>query len=117
MTGHLAYRDGQVIGWCNAAPWNAYLALADLAEPNADEIGAIVCFVIAPGARRQGVAQALLDAACDELRDARLKFAMAKPVHTAQGEAANHSGHLALFLAAGFDVLRETAEWDMLATQ
>lgn len=113
MTGHLAYRDGQVIGWCNAAPWNAYLALADLAEPDAADIGAIVCFVIAPGARRQGVARALLDAACDGLRDAGLELAMAKPVRTAQGEAANHFGHLEMFLAAGFAVLRETAEGDV----
>lgn len=113
MTGVLAYRDGQVIGWCNAAPWNAYVALADLAAPNSAEIGAIVCFVVAPGARRQGVARALLDAACDGLRAAGLKFAMGKPLRTAQGEAANHFGHLEMFLAAGFSVLRETAEGDV----
>jgi GNAT superfamily N-acetyltransferase len=113
MTGYLAYRDGQVIGWCNAAPWNAFVALADLAEPGAADIGAIVCFVTTPGARRQGVARALLDAACDGLRDAGLKFAMGKPVRPAQSEAANHFGHLEMFLAAGFEVLRETEDGDV----
>lgn len=113
MTGVLAYRDGKVIGWCNAAPWNAYLALADLRQPDADQTGAVVCFVIAPGARRQGAARALLDAACNGLRESGLKFAMAKPVRTAQGEAANHFGHLEMYLAAGFGIHRENGDGDV----
>lgn len=113
MTGYLAYRDGRVIGWCNAAPFNAYAALADEAEPDAADTGAIVCFVVAPGARHQGVARALLDAACAGLRESGLKIAMAKPRRTAEGEAANHFGPLAMFLAAGFSVHRETADGDV----
>ena len=55
MTGVLACRDGEALGWCNAAPFNADLALADLREPDADQTGAIACFVIASAARPQGV--------------------------------------------------------------
>ena len=113
MTGYLAYRDGRAIGWCNAAPFNAYAALADEAEPDAAETGAIVCFVVTAGARRQGVARALLDAACAGLRESGLKIAMAKPLRAASGEAANHFGPLELYLAAGFAIHRETAEGDV----
>lgn len=110
MTGYLAYRDGRVIGWCNAAPVDAYAALADEAEADAADIGAIVCFVVAPHARRQGVARALLDAACAGLRDAGLAIAMARPLRDAAGEAANHFGPLAMYLAAGFKVHREAVD-------
>lgn len=113
MSGYLAYREGRVVGWCNAAPFDAYAALADQAEAGAAEAGAIVCFVVAPGARHQGVARALLDEACDGLRQAGLKVAMAKPRRDAQGEAANHFGPLAMFLAAGFLIHRETADGDV----
>src|SRR5258706_43278 len=59
MRGLLAYRKGRVIGWCNAAP-RALLHALD-AEPVAhpERIGTILCFVVAPGARRSGVATAL----------------------------------------------------------
>ena len=113
MTGLLAYRDGRVIGWCNAAPFHAYAALADLAEPDAAEVGAIVCFVVAQAARGQGVARALLEAACDALRDAGMTVAMAKPLRSAAGLAANHFGPLAMYLAAGFAIHRETADGDV----
>ena len=63
MSGVLACRDGEALDWCNAVPFNACLALADLREPDADQTGAIACFVIAPGARRRGGTRALLDAA------------------------------------------------------
>jgi GNAT superfamily N-acetyltransferase len=113
MTGYLAYREGRVIGWCNVAPYNAYAALAGETEPDAAESGAIVCFVVAPDARRQGVARVLLDAACAGLREAGLKIAMAKPLREAQGAAAHHFGPLAMYLAAGFTIHRETTDGDV----
>jgi GNAT superfamily N-acetyltransferase len=69
-TGFLAYRAGQAIGWCNAGPRSAYPLLhadPDVAAPDADQVGAVVCFLIAPDVRGQGIARLLLDAACAQL--------------------------------------------------
>lgn len=63
MQGLLAYREGQVVGWCNAAPHLLLRALD--AEPMAkpERVGTIRCFLVAPSARSQGVANTLLHAA------------------------------------------------------
>ena len=106
MQGWLAYREGRVVGWCNAAPRPLYEALADEPEPEADRIGTIACFVVAKAQRRSGVARALLNAACDGFRAQGLAVAEAMPYEVASGEAENHHGPLAMYLAAGFQIHR-----------
>lgn len=110
MQGVLAYRDGKVIGWCNAAPRVALLALNDEPRSDADRVGTIMCFLVAPGARKQGVATALLDAACRHLAALGLEVAEANPHPDAKDAAAHHFGTLGMYLAAGFAIVRTDAE-------
>src|SRR6266571_6068794 len=63
--GLVAYRLGRAVGWCHAAPKAELLNLPTESET---DTGAIVCFVVAPDARRQGIATALLAGACEHLR-------------------------------------------------
>lgn len=107
MQGLLAYRDGEVVGWCNAAPRALLEAFADEPDPDAAELGQITCFVVALPHRRTGVARALLDAACEMLRDQGLRIAEASPLRDARSEAEHHHGPLSLYLSAGFVVHRE----------
>ncbi|MFA7282494.1 MAG: GNAT family N-acetyltransferase [Sterolibacterium sp.] len=106
MRGLLAYREGHVVGWCNAAPRLLLHALD--AEPIAmpERIGTILCFLVAPNARGRGVATALLNAACEYLKDQGLQSVEANPRPSAKGNAENHFGPLSMFLAAGFTVRR-----------
>ncbi len=106
MQGWLAYREGRVVGWCNAAPRPLFEALADQPDPEADRMGAIACFVVAKTERRQGVARALLAAACDGFRARGLVLAEGMAAEHATSDAENHHGPLALYLAAGFAVTR-----------
>ena len=108
--GYLAYRDGEVVGWCNAAPWSSYPMLADEPDPDAAATGVIVCFVVAPDLRGQGIARALLDAACAGLAAQGLAYAQARPRRQAATAAENHLGPLSMYLAAGFAVMREDDE-------
>lgn len=105
--GYLAYVDDEVVGWCNAAPRRLYPMLED--EPAAAEAltGTIFCFIVAPQFRGRGVAAALLDAACSGMAAQGLKIVEARPVKNATTAAANHLGPLALYLAAGFSIVRE----------
>jgi len=106
MQGYLAYRDGKPVGWCNAAPRTMLDAFADESVPDPGRIGQIGCFVVAKTHRRTGVAAALLQAACDGLKAQGLAFAEATPLAEASSDAKAHYGPLALYLSAGFSVVR-----------
>ncbi|HEV3231407.1 MAG TPA: GNAT family N-acetyltransferase [Candidatus Dormibacteraeota bacterium] len=115
--GVLAYRDGEVVGWCHADPrvdLNRFEDWGDLdpakRPPDIERIGAIVCFVVRPGMRRQGIAKRLLEEACALLADMGLEFAEGYPqaevaTEARDGlsvEALNYQGTPALYAAAGF---------------
>jgi GNAT superfamily N-acetyltransferase len=104
MQGLLAYRDGQVVGWCNASPRALQEAFSDEMASDADavHIGQISCFVVAKPQRRSGVARALLEAACAALQAQGMRIAEAAPRPDAQTDASNHWGPLSLYLKAGF---------------
>ena len=108
--GYLAYVDRDVVGWCNAAPRRLYPMLQDEPAPDSQHTGTIFCFIVAPAMRGRRVASALLDAACAGLAAQRLRFAEARPVKHATTAAANHLGPLAMYLAAGFSIVREDDE-------
>jgi GNAT superfamily N-acetyltransferase len=65
-----------------------------------------MCFLVAPNARGQGIAKALLDAASDGLRAQGLKRLEANPRTGEVSPAQNHYGPLNMYLAAGFSVHR-----------
>jgi len=107
MQGYLAYRNGKVVGWCNAAPRAMMDAFAEEPDPDASQIGQITCFVVAREHRRTGVAKALLAAACAGLTAQGLSIAEAMPKPEVLDDAANHYGPLSLYIAAGFVVHRQ----------
>mgnify|MGYP003444211628 CR=1 FL=1 len=107
MQGYLAYSNGLPVGWCNAAPRQILRALDDEPTPDAETVGAIVCFLVEPSHRGHGVARQLLEAACDGLRRQGLRIAEANPRTAAGSAAENHFGPLSLYLSAGFVVHRE----------
>lgn len=107
MQGYLAYSDGTPVGWCNAAPRCLLHALDGEPTPDAEHVGAIICFLVEPSYRGRGVARQLLEAACDGLRSQGLLFAEANPRTSSSSAAENHFGPLSLYMSAGFTVHRE----------
>jgi GNAT superfamily N-acetyltransferase len=110
LRGYLAYIGGRPVGWCQAAPRLGIPNIANdtaLAASDSDEVGSIVCFIVAPAFRKQGVATRLLDAACAGLREGGLCTAEAYPRRAATGDAGNCHGPLSLYLRAGFKPYRE----------
>ena len=106
MQGYLAYIDGSPVGWCNAAPRTLLHALDDEPTPEAEQVGAIVCFLVEPSHRGRGVARHLLEAACEGLRSQCLRIVEGNPRTEASSSAENHFGPLSLYLSAGFTVHR-----------
>ena len=113
MHGYLAYVGGRPVGWCQAAPRSQLPRIADdpnLAVDDTETVGSIVCFLIAASARRRGVANALLKAACAGFREQGFLIAEAYPAAVATGDAANYHGPLKLYLQAGFEPFREVGD-------
>ena len=107
MQGYLAYSEGSPVGWGSAAPRHLFHALDDEPTPDAEVVGAIICFLVEPSHRGRGVARQLLEAACDGLREQGLRIAEANPRTASISAADNHFGPLSLYLSAGFSVHRE----------
>ena len=106
--GLIAYRLGRVVGWCHAAPKTELLNIEGDKDP---AVGAIVCFVVAPDQRRQGVATTLLEAAIEHLRKRGMRTAEAYPrlgeIDPAHWAQAMYVGPLSMYVKAGFAVAEQ----------
>jgi GNAT superfamily N-acetyltransferase len=105
MRGYLAYVDGRPVAWCNANLRSSY-TIFDADERDPQTIGTIACFAVAKPYRRQGIAGQLLEAACEGFRKAGIGVVEAYPRPDADSAAANHLGPLSMYLAAGFEVVK-----------
>ncbi|HEX6888898.1 MAG TPA: GNAT family N-acetyltransferase [Candidatus Nanopelagicales bacterium] len=119
-SGLLAYAGGRPIGWCNVAPRSRIPNLrrfAEAIEDPAQDPALVMCFVIAPDARGQGVATALLDAAIEAARgwgSPWIEAYPAKPDTDTDGlpwTAAFYKGPLVMYERAGFTVARDMGWW------
>ena len=103
--GLVAYRLGRVVGWCHAAPKSE---LVSVPGDRAADVGAIVCFVVAPDQRRQGIATQLLEAAVDHLRSRGMKTAEAYPrvgdIEPSRWVWSQYVGPLSMYEKAGFAI-------------
>ena len=103
--GLVAYRLGRVVGWCHAAPKSELL---NVPGERSGDVGAVVCFVVAPDQRRLGIATTLLDAALDHLRQRGLRAVEAYPwlgeVESARWVWTQYVGPLSMYAKAGFAV-------------
>ncbi len=106
--GLVAYRLGRVVGWCHAAPKTELRNVAGKKDP---KVGAVVCFVVAPDQRRQGVATTLLEAALEHLRKRGMTAAEAYPVlgeiDPSRWSQINYVGPLSMYVNAGFEVVEK----------
>ena len=124
--GVLAFRDGHPVGWCAVEPRTCYprvlrSRVLRFAEPTAPAddggpgpvrgggIWSVTCFVVAPGHRRSGVAQALLRAAVEHARvngaDVLEGYPVDRGLRPKAGAADLYHGTLNLFLRAGFQAV------------
>jgi GNAT superfamily N-acetyltransferase len=111
--GVLAYVNGEPAGWCSIAPRSTYRRLMNSRTiPFVDDEDAwsVVCFVVKPAYRRQGLLHTLLDGAVHHAREHGAAVVEGYPIETsgesAQGRTDVISGYVGstvLFERAGFE--------------
>lgn len=107
--GLIAIRDGRPAGWISVAPRAAFVRLENsrVLQPVDDaEVWSVSCFLIAKEFRRQGVALALLEAACDFVRKRGGRIVEGYPIapkNTPYPAAYAWTGFEKVFLDAGFE--------------
>ena len=112
--GLLALRDGVAVGWIGLGPREDFLGLGrsrTIPQLPGDAAWVVNCFVVAKGARRTGVAPALLEGAVTYAREHGAAIIEGYPVRTGGARissASVHTGTAGMFERAGFDVAAET---------
>lgn len=113
--GLLAYLDGEPVGWCAVEPRTRYpvvlrskvVGSSSTESPDDDSVWAITCFVVRVGRRKQGVGQALANAAVEWARTHGARVIEAYPVDVEAksgkvSSAALYHGSVSIFEKAGF---------------
>ena len=114
MKGYLAYRNGLPVGWCNAndkAMLGRLTADRDLLDSRGEKVGSVVCFVIAPSFRKQGIARQLLEEACTGFKNLNYGFVEAYPRKKGSSDAQHYHGPLSMYQKAGFFIHKEFPEY------
>ena len=112
--GVLAYLGGQVVGWCSVSPRSSYHRLVhSRVIPTVDDqpVWSVVCFVVRPGFRRQGVAVGLLEGAVAFARDEGAGILEGYPADNAGKRLSGafaYTGTRSLFERVGFAVVANT---------
>lgn len=112
--GVLAYRDGAPVGWCALGRREEMGRLGRsraIPQVAGDGVWSIVCFVVRPGSRRQGVATALLNGAVEYARSRGAAIIEAYPAFTDGARISSafaYTGTEGMFRAAGFSKVADT---------
>ena len=109
VPGLLAYLDNVPVGWCRVGPRESFERLEHspkLTRIDDEDTWSIVCFYVHPSAKRQGIASALLDAAVVRAANG-VRVLEAYPVREGHMNIDAYTGYLPMFLAAGFEQVRD----------
>jgi GNAT superfamily N-acetyltransferase len=122
IPGLLAYQDGVPVGWISLGPRELFgrLERSPALKPIDEQpVWSIVCFYIARGYRRQGVAHALVAVAVDHARQQGASALEAYPVSPEEGQKKDSgslfTGTEDMFRDAGFtEIARRKAKRPIL---
>lgn len=114
--GLLAYDRADPVGWCQLGPRDRLEKLVAQLELEPDPaVWAVTCFLVAPAARRRGVAAALLDAAVEEARTQGASRLEGYPRASAEDPGEMWTGPAELYLRAGFEEIRRSTPRSVLS--
>jgi len=117
MHGFLAYLDNKPIGWCNVNSRENFAK--NLYEDNSPDsqkmkIAGIVCFLISPTHRKQGIARKLLKHAISHYKDQGYDYIESYPRVGELSDAHSYRGPLSLYESEGFTIYKKLKNFNVM---
>ena len=110
MQGYLAYDGEEMVGWLLAGESKLFPAI-----PEADEkLARMLCFVIHPQRRGEGIATEMLNHAVEDLRDLGFEAVEAAPYKEVPNFEGNYRGTVSMFTKAGFEQVADMGDFGLL---
>jgi len=110
QTGYLAYHQGKPVGWCNINNRNNLPRLIrdyEVLDNPKDNVWSVVCFIIHPDYRRQGIVKQFLERIIQDFPTTNYNFIEAYPKKTSSASASDFRGTLRLYQGFGFEIEKE----------
>ena len=110
MNGYLAFHDNIPVGWCNAnnrLNYERLLKYYDLIDNPSDRVCSIVCFVVKPEFRREGIAQRLLEQIIADYSKMNYDYIEAYPGKGKLSCEKLYRGPLEIYKRSGFTIEKE----------
>lgn len=109
MKGYLAFDGEKCIGWCNANDLPQYKRFANDFEyfTKGLKTGCVICYVIHPGYRRQGIARLLLRQAVEDFKAQGFDAVLALPVESIGAPEKLYRGTLNMYKELGFETMEQ----------
>ncbi len=109
MNGYLAFDGEKCIGWCCADDATQFIRLKNEMAPviTGKKVGSILCYVIRPEYRGQGVARLLLNRAVEDFRAKGYEAVVAAPVDMKDDLEKRYRGTLHMYEEMGFKCIQQ----------
>jgi GNAT superfamily N-acetyltransferase len=104
MKGYLAFDGEQCIGWCNANDTRQFVRLEnELKSVIGDQkVGCVICYVIHPNYRKQGIARLMLKQAIEDFKAEGFDGVLALPVDVKDDPEKLYRGTINMYKDQGF---------------
>lgn len=111
MNGLIAYLDEKPVGWCNVNSKDNY-AKIPYEEKSKAKIASLICFVVAPSHRKQGIARKLLRFACSSSQNNGYDLIEVYPQKGEElSDAHSYRGPISLYLSERFSIYKEFKDY------
>lgn len=109
MKGYLAFDGEKCIGWCNANDAGKYIRLENYINNivKNQRVGCVICFVIHPEYRKQGVARLLLKQAVEDFKTQGFDGVLAIPVEMSDDPQKLYRGTMNMYRELGFEIIEQ----------
>jgi ribosomal protein S18 acetylase RimI-like enzyme len=117
MKGYLAYIENKPVGWCNVNDKKNYARLVsnkEIWQDRDEKVCSIVCFVIAPEHRGEGIAGKILDRICIDHSGSGYDYMEAYPAKEDMSDAGQYHGPLSMYIKAGFQIYMEFDDYSIV---
>ena len=109
LQGYLVFKDDVAIGWSNVNNRSNYQRLLrdyDLVDNPDDKVCSVVCFIIHPNFRRQGLSQKILERIIADYSNTEYDYLEAYP-KKGESTARNFNGPVEIYKRNNFEVYKE----------